>query len=138
MRPKKFPERVEKFGVVATIYKSKKKAKGFTIAYHVRGELERKTRNSYQDAKQLALSVLEQKGKRRYRRMTRKQVKTFLAKLEKGTVSKRDIQRHDEHLLACEQARKRRLESEGRKQARNFDRGVPAQPAESSSKQSAR
>ncbi|MCW5556076.1 MAG: hypothetical protein KIS67_28460 [Verrucomicrobiae bacterium] len=62
MRPKKFPERVEKFGVVATIYKSKKKAKGFTIAYHVRGELVRKTRNSYEDAKQLALSVVEQKG----------------------------------------------------------------------------
>lgn len=62
MRPKKFPERVEKFGVVATIYKPKKTAKGFTIAYYVRGELERKTRNSYEDAKQLALSVLEQKG----------------------------------------------------------------------------
>jgi len=62
MKTKSFPERVEKFGVSATIYASKDEAKGFTVAYHVRGKLVRKVRNSYEDAKQLAQSVVEQKG----------------------------------------------------------------------------
>jgi len=62
MKTKAFPEKVEKFGVSATIYAPKNKSKGFTVAYHVRGKLVRKVRNSYEDAKQLAQSVVEQKG----------------------------------------------------------------------------
>ena len=62
MRTKKFPERVEKLGVSATIYKPKKKAKGYTVGYHVRGKFVRKVRNSYEDAKKLALSVVERKA----------------------------------------------------------------------------
>src|SRR5258706_5570455 len=57
-----FPERIEKFGVSATIYAPKNESKGFTVAYHVRGQLVRKVRNNYQDAKALAQSVVEQKG----------------------------------------------------------------------------
>jgi len=62
MKTKTFPERVDKFGVSATIYSPKEEAEGFTVAYHVRGKLVRKVRNSYEDAKQLAQSVVEQKG----------------------------------------------------------------------------
>lgn len=62
MRTKTFPERVEKFGSVATIYASNDESKGFTVAYHVRGKLVRKVRNNYDDAKELALSVVQQKG----------------------------------------------------------------------------
>jgi integrase len=62
MKTKTFPERVEKFGVSATIYAPKNESKGFTVAYHVRGKVVRKVRNSYEDAKQLAQSVVEQKG----------------------------------------------------------------------------
>jgi integrase len=62
MKTRSFPERVEKFGVSATIYAPKNKSKGFTVAYHVRGKLLRKVRNSYEDAKQLAQAVVEQKG----------------------------------------------------------------------------
>lgn len=62
MRTKAFPERVEKYGSVATIYASSDESKGYTIAYHVRGKLVRKVRNSYEAAKALALSAVEQKG----------------------------------------------------------------------------
>lgn len=62
MKTKLFPERIERFGVVATIYASKNESKGFTVAYHVRGKLVRKVRNSYKDAKELAMSAVEQKG----------------------------------------------------------------------------
>ena len=62
MKTKTFPERVEKLGVSATIYAPKDEAKGFTVAYHVRGKLVRKTRNSHDAAKELAQSVVEQKG----------------------------------------------------------------------------
>ena len=62
MRTKKFPERVEKQGVCATIYAPKDKSKGYTVGYHVRGKFVRKVRNSYEDAKQLALSVVERKA----------------------------------------------------------------------------
>jgi hypothetical protein len=55
-------ERVQKFGVSATIYAPKNKDKGFTVAYHVRGKLVRKVRNDYESAKQLAQSVVDQKG----------------------------------------------------------------------------
>jgi hypothetical protein len=53
MKTKSFPERVEKHGVSVTIYEPKHEAKGYTVAYHVRGKLVRKVRNSYEDAKQL-------------------------------------------------------------------------------------
>jgi hypothetical protein len=62
MRRSAFPERVEKQGVRATIYEPKDKSKGYTVAYHVRGKLVRKVRNSYEEAKKLALSVVEQKA----------------------------------------------------------------------------
>jgi hypothetical protein len=50
MQTKTFPQRVQKFGVSATIYAPKNKDKGFTVAYHVRGKLVRKVRNDYQTA----------------------------------------------------------------------------------------
>ncbi len=62
MKTKTFPERVERFGVCATIYAPKDESKGFTISFHIRGKLVRKVRNAYEDAKRLALSVVEQKG----------------------------------------------------------------------------
>lgn len=62
MKTNTFPERVEKLGVSATIYAPKHESKGFTVAYHVRGKLVRKVRNSYEDAKELAQSVVEQKS----------------------------------------------------------------------------
>jgi len=55
-------ERVEKLGVSATIYAPKNESKGFTVAYHVRGELVRKVRTSYEDAKELVPAVVDQKG----------------------------------------------------------------------------
>lgn len=60
MKTKKFPERVEKFGVSATIYAPNDEAKGFTVAYHVKGKLVRNARNSHEDAKQLGQSVVKQ------------------------------------------------------------------------------
>ena len=46
MKTKTFPERVEKFGVSATIYGPKNESKGFTVAYHVRGKLVRKVKKN--------------------------------------------------------------------------------------------
>ena len=37
MRTKAFPERVERFREVATIYASKDESNGFTVAYHASG-----------------------------------------------------------------------------------------------------
>jgi len=62
MKTKTFPERVERLGSSATIYAPKNKSKGFTVAYHVRGKFLRKVRNSYEAAKELALSVVGQKA----------------------------------------------------------------------------
>ncbi|MBE0541674.1 MAG: site-specific integrase [Verrucomicrobia bacterium] len=62
MKTKRFPERVEKLGVSATIYEPKDKSKGYTVGYHVRGKFVRKVRNSYEDAKKLALSLVERKA----------------------------------------------------------------------------
>lgn len=62
MKTNTFPERVEKFGVSATIDAPKDEAKRFTVAYHVRGKFLRKVRNRYEDAKELALSVVGQKA----------------------------------------------------------------------------
>lgn len=61
-------------------------------------------------------------GERQYNTMTRKQVKKFLEDLERGEASKRDIQRHEEHLKAKEQARLRKLEWDRQRLAPLFDR----------------
>lgn len=62
MRKQEFPERVERLGVVATIYAPKDALKGYTVAYYVLGKFVRKVRNSYEDAKKLALSIVEKKA----------------------------------------------------------------------------
>ena len=59
--------------------------------------------------------------------MTKNQVKEFLENLETGDVSKRDIQRHEEHLKAKEQARLRKLERDRQKLAPLFVRPANTQ-----------
>jgi len=54
---------------------------------------------------------------RQYRRMTRNQVDRFFERLARNEVSRQEIRRYEQHLLAVEQQRQRRLERQAQKLA---------------------